>query len=238
MAGKQGSPRMGEVAVARSLPPNEDLMAAKSYSLDHRRAGTVSLNLSHNEDDPLIQNTLSYRNVSFLITTGEGTALQARLSADAAFSDRRSLENQSGRLLAFEAFPERAFEAERLLFRRLAGLLPLSNNEKKTDCVVLNGSLRPLLTVAVSVLPVLRTVWAAGPGPATALDGTNVVFGKVLQGMDTISRVTGELLGLLCTLHCHTPPTKKERPTFLGLKVHYRNAFGRQAMCLASRFSE
>ena len=32
----------------------------------------------------------------------------------------------------------------------------------------------------------------AGPGPASSLDGTNVVFGKVLQGMDTVARVTCE----------------------------------------------
>lgn len=70
VAGKQGSPRMGEVSMNVRLPPNDDLTAAQSYTLSHNRAGTVSLNLSHNEDDPIIQQSRSYRNVSFLITTG------------------------------------------------------------------------------------------------------------------------------------------------------------------------
>lgn len=97
-AGKQGSVRMGEVLLSSPLAPNKDLMAATSYSLDHRRAGTVSLNLSQSLDDPFIQQSSTYRNAQFLITTG--------------------------------------------------------------------------------------------PGPATSLDGTNVVFGRVLSGMDTVSRVT------------------------------------------------
>jgi len=97
-AGKQGSVRMGEVSLTSPLRPNKDLMAATSYSLDHRRAGTVSLNLSQSLDDPFIQQSSTYRNAQFLITTG--------------------------------------------------------------------------------------------PGPTSSLDGTNVVFGKVLQGMDTVARVT------------------------------------------------
>lgn len=97
-AGKQGSVRMGEVSLTSPLQPNKDLMASGSYRLDHRRAGTVSLNLSQSLDDPSIQQTSAYRNVGFFITTG--------------------------------------------------------------------------------------------PGPASSLDGTNVVFGRVLQGMDTVARVT------------------------------------------------
>lgn len=61
---------MGEVALSTQLQPNRDLMSSKAYSLGHRRAGTVSLNLSHSEDDSFLQQSKAYRNVSFLITTG------------------------------------------------------------------------------------------------------------------------------------------------------------------------
>ena len=61
---------MGEVALTADLQPNKDLMAARSYDLGHRRAGTVSLNLAHSDDDPSYQQSRAYRNVSFLITTG------------------------------------------------------------------------------------------------------------------------------------------------------------------------
>ena len=69
-AGKQGSARLGEVALTADLQPNKDLMAARSYDLNHQRAGTVSLNLSRSDDDPMVQQGRAYRNVSFLITTG------------------------------------------------------------------------------------------------------------------------------------------------------------------------
>jgi len=77
-AGKQGSVRMGEVSLTSPLRPNKDLMAATSYSLDHRRAGTVSLNLSQSLDDPFIQQSSTYRNTQFLITTGPLTPLNAK----------------------------------------------------------------------------------------------------------------------------------------------------------------
>lgn len=32
--------------------------------------------------------------------------------------------------------------------------------------------------------------WYAGPGPASSLDGENIVFGKVLQGYDTMTAIT------------------------------------------------
>ena len=35
-----------------------------------------------------------------------------------------------------------------------------------------------------------RHSWYAGPGPALALDGENIVFGRVLQGYDTITSIT------------------------------------------------
>lgn len=69
-AGKQGSARMGEVSLTADLLPNKDLMAARSYDLNHQRAGTVSLNLSRSDDEASVQQSSKYRNVSFLITTG------------------------------------------------------------------------------------------------------------------------------------------------------------------------
>lgn len=32
-------------------------------------------------------------------------------------------------------------------------------------------------------------MWHAGPGPASALDGENIVFGRVLQGYDTMTAI-------------------------------------------------
>jgi peptidyl-prolyl cis-trans isomerase B (cyclophilin B) len=77
-AGKQGSVRMGEVSLTSPLQPNKDLMASGSYRLDHRRAGTVSLNLSQSLDDPSIQQTSAYRNVGFFITTGDTPILHCQ----------------------------------------------------------------------------------------------------------------------------------------------------------------
>ncbi len=72
---------MGEVSLNTQLQPNKDLMSSKAYSLGHRRAGTVSLNLSHSEDEPFLQQSKAYRNVSFLITTGEITSPEHAIEA-------------------------------------------------------------------------------------------------------------------------------------------------------------
>ena len=60
---------------------------------------------------------------------------------------------------------------------------------------------------------------SAGPGPADALDGTNVVFGKVLQGMDTVSRVTGRVSkpSFLWLAHQHELTTAHNAPHFCFL---------------------
>ncbi|KAK9864152.1 hypothetical protein WJX84_012172 [Apatococcus fuscideae] len=96
-AGRQGSTRMGDIEPPRSLPVNADTLSSASYRLEHRRAGTVSLSLSENDDDWRIRSRSNYRNLQFLITTG--------------------------------------------------------------------------------------------PGPTPSLDGTNIVFGRVLEGLDTVSAV-------------------------------------------------
>lgn len=52
--------------------------------------------------------------------------------------------------------------------------------------------LQPLSTMRAKLEDIPKDSMLAGPGPASSLDGTNVVFGKVLQGMDTVARVTGK----------------------------------------------
>ncbi|KAL4431600.1 hypothetical protein ABPG77_001442 [Micractinium sp. CCAP 211/92] len=72
LLGAQGGKRSGLVQAPEGLPPNPDLLEAASFRLPHRRPGTVSLNLSENEDDDYIRFGKGYRNLSLLITTGPG----------------------------------------------------------------------------------------------------------------------------------------------------------------------
>lgn len=72
LAGVQGGKRSGLVQQPQGLPPNPDLLNSASFRLTHRRPGTVSLNLSENEDDGYFRSTPGYRNLSLLITTGPG----------------------------------------------------------------------------------------------------------------------------------------------------------------------
>lgn len=74
VAGRQGSHRMGQVEVPAGLPSNPDMLSPGAFSLRHRRPGTVSLNLSRNEDEEYLRQDVDYRPVSFLITTGPGPA--------------------------------------------------------------------------------------------------------------------------------------------------------------------
>ncbi|KAK9919081.1 hypothetical protein WJX75_009237 [Coccomyxa subellipsoidea] len=71
-AGRQGSPRMGLVQPPTDLPANKELLASRSFRLEHSRPGTVSLSIAENDDDPLIKQRPSYSPTEFLITTGPG----------------------------------------------------------------------------------------------------------------------------------------------------------------------
>eukprot|EP00891_Asterochloris_glomerata_P008074 jgi/Astpho2/8074/Aster-03021 len=97
--GQQGSLRMGQVdfSKTKTLQTNDEVLKSASFSLRHRRPGTVSLSLATCDDDPVFKQRNSYHPTEFQITTG--------------------------------------------------------------------------------------------PGPATSLDGENIVFGRVLEGLDTISEI-------------------------------------------------
>lgn len=62
---------MGAVEAPAELPTNPDVLSASAFRLQHMRPGTVSLPLAANDDDPLIKDRPRYRNLEFLITTGE-----------------------------------------------------------------------------------------------------------------------------------------------------------------------
>ena len=51
---------------------NRDTLESSAFGLRHYRAGTVSLALSENDDDPAIQQRPGYTTTSVLITTGPG----------------------------------------------------------------------------------------------------------------------------------------------------------------------
>lgn len=72
IAGQQGPHRAGMVEVPDSIGPNPDILSASAFNLKHSKPGTVSLNLSENQDDDYVRGRKNYREVSFLITTGPG----------------------------------------------------------------------------------------------------------------------------------------------------------------------
>jgi peptidyl-prolyl cis-trans isomerase B (cyclophilin B) len=72
--GRQGPKRSGLLEAPPGLPPNPDMVSPSAFRLRHSRPGTLSLNLSENEDEPYIRDARGYRNLSFLITTGPGLA--------------------------------------------------------------------------------------------------------------------------------------------------------------------
>jgi peptidyl-prolyl cis-trans isomerase B (cyclophilin B) len=74
VAGTQGPRRSGLLQPPAEITRNPDLLSSTAFKLDHRRPGTVSLNLSENEDDDSIKFSGSYRPLSFLITTGPAPA--------------------------------------------------------------------------------------------------------------------------------------------------------------------
>jgi peptidyl-prolyl cis-trans isomerase B (cyclophilin B) len=74
VAGTQGPKRSGLLDPPAEITRNPDLLSSTAFKLDHRKPGTISLNLSENEDDKSIQFSGSYRPLSFLITTGPAPA--------------------------------------------------------------------------------------------------------------------------------------------------------------------
>ena len=53
------------------LERNPELVRAQAFRLGHERPGTLSLALSENDDDQDMRLDAEYRNVQFLITTGQ-----------------------------------------------------------------------------------------------------------------------------------------------------------------------
>eukprot|EP00983_Pelagomonas_calceolata_P064478 1148151-Pelagomonas_calceolata.AAC.3 len=63
------------------LPPNPDLSSSRAFKLQHLRPGTLSLSLTENDEDPLVQAGAGYRNVQFLITTGPVLTMEGEATA-------------------------------------------------------------------------------------------------------------------------------------------------------------
>ncbi|KAL4541392.1 hypothetical protein Ndes2526B_g05923 [Nannochloris sp. 'desiccata'] len=74
VAGTQGPKRSGLLDPPAEITRNPDVLSSVAFKLDHRKPGTVSLNLSENEDDNSIKFSGSYRPLNFLIATGPAPA--------------------------------------------------------------------------------------------------------------------------------------------------------------------
>ena len=73
VAGQQGAHRMGLLEAPEGLmSQNPDVLDPACFKLRHLRPGTLSLNLSNNPDDDFLRSRSSYKELSFLITTGPG----------------------------------------------------------------------------------------------------------------------------------------------------------------------
>jgi len=73
VAGQQGPHRMGLLEAPEGLmSQNPDVLDPACFRLMHLRPGTLSLNLSNNPDDDFVRSRSSYKELSFLITTGPG----------------------------------------------------------------------------------------------------------------------------------------------------------------------
>lgn len=72
MAGRQGPKRSGLLEAPPGLPSNPDTLSSAAFRLHHQRPGTLSLNLSENEDEDYLRQLPGYRNLSFFITLGPG----------------------------------------------------------------------------------------------------------------------------------------------------------------------
>lgn len=70
----QGAVERGEVKPPTELDRNPELVRAQAFLLGHERPGTLSLALSENDDDQDMRLDAGYRNVEFLITTGQAAA--------------------------------------------------------------------------------------------------------------------------------------------------------------------
>lgn len=74
VAGTQGSHRSGLLDPPEGLIRNTDVLSPSAFKLRHLRPGTVSLNLSQNEDDDYYRFSKGYLPLGFLITTGPAPA--------------------------------------------------------------------------------------------------------------------------------------------------------------------
>jgi peptidyl-prolyl cis-trans isomerase B (cyclophilin B) len=73
VAGQQGPHRVGLLEAPEGLlSQNPDVLDPACFKLRHLRPGTLSLNLSNNPDDEFVKSRSSYKELSFLITTGPG----------------------------------------------------------------------------------------------------------------------------------------------------------------------
>ena len=148
--------------------------------VEHRRPGTVSLSLSENDDEASLKLRPGYRNVEFLITTGEYGSSAVGLLRCCPVSSATYIPLND----VVKAWP-----------RKTCGPatydpLWLAHHDMRLRMYLLRT--KPKCPSGYITIHALTSIACrrAGPGPVPSLDGENIVFGRVLEGFGTIAAIS------------------------------------------------
>ena len=184
--------------------PNPDISSSRAFQLGHGRPGTVSLSLSENDEDPGVKGRPGYSSLEFLITTGERCGGLAIIHQPGVLETLEGGAAGKGGVLRLPfmvgngSFPSLGLlhclapsssRPPAPLFRQPP--LPAPHSGPGPVPCLAPYTHRPtpprFLASLTQAIPLLTP--PSGPGPVPRLDGINIPFGRVLEGMGVVSTI-------------------------------------------------